>query len=86
MAYTYKTVRDLIPNEFSDAFIKNFESESQREYDHDNNYNGDSWLLAAEYIRYLLACNQDFNLTIEDYFINNVEKNYESLGSSLCRL
>lgn len=52
--YNYKIVRDQIPNEFRDAFICTYEKTTQKEYDGDANYDGDLWVLTAEYIEYLL--------------------------------
>lgn len=58
--YNYKVVRDLIPDDFRDKFIEQFEKDGT-EYDHDANYDGHMWLLVADYIEYLLATkeNQD---------------------------
>lgn len=50
--YNYKEVRDLIPNDFRDAYIEKFEQDGT-EYDGDPNYDGHMWLLAGSYISYL---------------------------------
>ena len=52
--YSYKHVRDLIPDSFRDKFILEFEEEFGREFDYDSNYDGDMWLLTASYIEHLL--------------------------------
>lgn len=55
--YTYKEVRDLIPDDFKEEFIKNYNerySKFGHVYDDDANYNGGMWLLTAAYIEYLL--------------------------------
>jgi hypothetical protein len=51
--YNYKVVRDMIPDDFRDAFIKEFEADGRVEYDGDANYDGHMWLLVAEYIEHL---------------------------------
>jgi hypothetical protein len=51
--YNYKVVRDMIPDDFSEKFIKDFEEENDMEYDHDANYDGHMWLLTAAYIDHL---------------------------------
>lgn len=51
--YTYKEVRDLIPDDFSKKYIAMFEESYGREYNYDSNYDGDMWSLTAAYIESL---------------------------------
>lgn len=55
--YAYKNVRDLIPEEFSSKWIKEYEQTGSEKwpvtFDGDPNYDGDMWYLTAAYIEYL---------------------------------
>jgi hypothetical protein len=51
--YNYKHVRDLIPDDFRDKFIEEY-NKNGYEYEGTCNYDGDMWLLAAAYIEELL--------------------------------
>jgi len=51
--YAYKTVMTCIPVWFEIEYIKLFQEKTGREYNSDPNYDGDMWLLTAEYIEYL---------------------------------
>lgn len=56
--YNYKIVRDQIPDEFQKAFACAYEKQTGNEYEGEANYDGDLWILTAEYIEYLLAGGQ----------------------------
>ena len=51
--YNYKRVRDIIPNEFEETWKKNWLEETGQEYDGSADYDGELWILAADYIEYL---------------------------------
>jgi hypothetical protein len=51
--YAYKNVRDAIPQAFQDAWEVKFKEDAGRDYEEDPGYDGDMWLLAADYIKHL---------------------------------
>lgn len=57
--YNYKIVRDQIPDNFHAAFVCAYEKLTGNEYEGEANYDGDQWILTAEYIEYLLAGDQE---------------------------
>lgn len=44
--YTYKELCNGIPYHYEETF----EDKHEREFDYDSNYNGDYWIIAAEYV------------------------------------
>lgn len=51
--YAYKNVRDLIPDDFREAFEKRWKEETDRDFEGAADYDGDLWHMAADYIRSL---------------------------------
>ncbi len=56
----------MIPDDFSDKFIKDFEKENDEEYDYDANYDGHMWLLTAAYIDHLHSQINELSVTATD--------------------
>jgi hypothetical protein len=51
--YNYKRVRDLVPNEFVEEFSKVYKEQTGEDYCGESNYDGDMWIMTANYIDYL---------------------------------
>lgn len=48
--YAYKCVRDIIPQNFQDEYIKKFKEETGSDYDGGCDYDGDMWYMVEAYI------------------------------------
>lgn len=62
--YTYKRVRNLIPNEFSAKWEAAWKEETGQDYDGSADYDGQLWCLAADYIEHLHELIEDANKTV----------------------
>lgn len=48
--YNYKRVRDLIPDDFRSSFEAKWKEETGRNFEGTADYDGDLWIMAAEFI------------------------------------